>query len=113
MRSLVGLLLIASVLYLGLQVLPAYVANVRLEEAINDTAYALSRALPEAEARQRVVAEARALDIDLSPEQVTVQKFNNEGFVRADYTVHVALPVYPLDLHFQPASRNRKWSPGF
>ena len=113
MRSFLGLLMIASAIYLGSQLGPAYVNNVRLEEAINDTAHALGRTLPEAEARERVVAEARALEIELSPEQVMVEKINSEGFVSAYYTVHVALPVHPLELHFQPASRNRRAGAGF
>lgn len=115
MRSFLGLLLILVTVYVGFQLVPAYVANLRLEESIDDTAHALSRAVPptDDEARTWVVADARALDIELRPSQVEVRRINNEGIVWADYTVHVDFPVHPVDLHFQPASRNRKMMPSF
>lgn len=115
MRSFLGLLLILVTVYVGIQIGPAYVANLRLEEFIDDTAHALSRPIPpsEEETRRWVLAEARALNIDLSPQQIMVRRFNNEGVIWADYTVHVDFPLHPMDLHFQPSSRNRKTLQGF
>lgn len=115
MRSFFGLLLILMTIYVSTQLAPVYVANFRLEESIDNAAHTFSRALPptEDEARKWVLAEARSLDIDLSPEQVVVRRWNNEGFIWADYTAHVNLLTRPVDLHFKPASRNRKALPGF
>jgi hypothetical protein len=115
MRSFFGLLLVSVALYVTAQLAPPYLANLRLEEAIDDTARAFSRVLPptEDEARARVVAEARALAIELDPRQVEVRRTEHETIVWADYTVRVRFPLYPLELHFQPASHNRQALPGF
>ena len=115
MRSFFGLLLILLTIYVGTQFVPVYVANFRLEESIDDTAQAFSRPFPptEDEARKWVLAEARALDIDLNPEQVVVHRRYTEGVIWADYTVHVTLLSHPVDLHFQPASHNRRMVQGF
>jgi hypothetical protein len=115
-RSLVGLLVVLSTIYVGSLVLPAYIANFRLEEAINDVAGELSRNLPatetEEDARSHILAEARALDIALTPQQVEVRRIRNEGVAWADYTVRLDFPVHPVDLHFQPASRSKKSAMG-
>jgi protein involved in polysaccharide export with SLBB domain len=33
-----------------------------------------------------------------------------EVLVWGDYTVHIDLPIYPVDLRFQPASKSKKRS---
>lgn len=101
-------------MYVGSQVVPAYVANLRLEEFIDDAAHDLSRNLSPniEETRDRIVLEARALDISLKQDQVGVRRVGTEGYAWADYTVHLNLPVHPFDLHFQPASRNSKGAAG-
>jgi hypothetical protein len=114
LRSVCGLLLVVLTMYVGSQIVPAYMANVRLAEAIDDAAHDLSRNLSpnEEETRDRIVLEARALDIKLKPEQVGVRRVQNEGVAWANYTVHLDFPVHPVDLHFQPASRNSKLAGG-
>ena len=59
---------------------------------------------PEDAIRDEIFKKAQELDIPIAKEQIKVQRVGvaNAGSVSIDapYTVHVDLPGYPLDLHF-------------
>jgi len=62
--------------------------------------------------RDAVFKKAQDLEIPLTREQIKVQRTGSgQGSgtvsIEADYSVHVDLPGYPLDLHFAPSSRNK------
>jgi hypothetical protein len=61
--------------------------------------------------RTDVLRKAKALDLALEPNQVTVQRINTPGiaavYVAADYSVPINLPGYSFDLHFTPDSGNK------
>ena len=50
--------------------------------------------------REAVIKKARVYDINLSPEQVRVEVDGRDTRISTNYTVRVAFPVYPIDLHF-------------
>lgn len=101
---------LVACVYTAWQVFPSFLANYELEKTIDTAARfgAMDGRQSEEELRDRIVREARALHIDLQPEQVYVQRIPNDVLIWGDYTVHVDLPVHPLDLHFQPMSQSKK-----
>jgi hypothetical protein len=52
--------------------------------------------------------KARELDIPLADKQLKVTRSGAEVAISAEYTIHVDLPLYPVDLHFAPASKNKR-----
>ena len=62
----------------------------------------------EEELRKNILRQARELHVELQPNQLFVQRVMNDVLIWGDYTVHVDVPVYPFDLHFQPMSKSKK-----
>ncbi len=109
LKALFGLLVVVAVFYLGYKVMPPYFANYQFQDVIkNETDMNSYSQKSEQEIKDSVVKKARELDIPLTSEQVTVQRSGPELAISADYTVHIDIPVYPFDLHFTPASKNKK-----
>jgi hypothetical protein len=110
LRSLFGLFLVFAILYGGVKILPHYVANFQLESDLDDVARtgATNAKITDDELRQNVIRQAQALGIPLTEEQVLIEHIPGDVFVSGEYTVHVDLLLYPLDLHFHPMSRNKK-----
>jgi hypothetical protein len=110
LRSWMWIFILAASAYTALRVFPSYMANYELEKTIDTAARfgAMDRQLSEQELHDRVLVEARTLHIDLQPEQLYVQRIPNDVLIWGDYTVHVDLPVHPLDLHFQPMSKSKR-----
>jgi hypothetical protein len=110
LRSWIWIFVVVASAYTAWQVFPSFMANYELERTIDTAARfgAMDRELGEEALRNRVLLEARSLHIDLQPEQVYVQRIPNDVLIWSDYTVHVELPVHPLDLHFQPMSKSKR-----
>jgi hypothetical protein len=51
------------------------------------------------------------MEIPITKDQIKVHRVGTSGngsiSINVDYTVHVNLPGYPLDLHFNPSTDNR------
>ncbi len=112
LKSLLGLCILGSALYAAWLVFPVYFANYQLEDAMDSAARFgyMDRSKTDQDIRDSVLKEARSLNIPIQPEQIQVQRTGTELLVWGDYTVHVDMPVHPFDLHFQPASKNKKRS---
>jgi hypothetical protein len=112
LQSLFGLLVIVVVLYGGWKVVPLYVANYELEDAM-DSAARLGGSNDKAtddDLRNLVLREAASLNIPINGEHVVIEHAGFEVYVSGDYTAQVEIPVYPFGLHFQPMSRNKRRS---
>jgi len=61
--------------------------------------------------REAVFRKAQDLEIPVTKEQIKVQRLGGPGsggvMIETDYTIHVDLPGYPMDLHFHPQSKNK------
>lgn len=110
LRSVVGLLVVIACVYATWKVLPSYLANYELEQTIDTAARfgALDLSKSEEELRANVLRQARELHVELQPNQLYVQRVMTDVLIWGEYTVHVDLPIYPFDLHFQPMSRSKK-----
>jgi Domain of unknown function (DUF4845) len=111
-KLLVGIGVILAVILIGIQVLPPYMNNYQFQDALNNEALAATYTTKsEDEIREIAYKSAKENDIPIKPEQIKVVRSGGMGtgtlVIEADYTVHVDLPVYPLDLNFKASSRNK------
>jgi hypothetical protein len=61
--------------------------------------------------RDSLLKKAQDLDVPIAKEQIKIQRSGVPGAgslsIDAPYTVQVNLPGYPLELHFEPSTRNK------
>jgi hypothetical protein len=108
-KALFGVFVVVAMMFVAYKVLPPYFANYQFEDIVDNEAKMNSyNQKSEQEIRDGIVKKARDLDIPLTSEQVKVQRMGTELEISADYTVHIDIPVYPFDIHFTPASKNKR-----
>lgn len=108
---LVALGVIAVGVYVGFQLVPPFFANYQFQDAIQNEAVLESYTTKtEDEIRSTIYKKAQELEIPIREDQINVQRGAMGGSgslaISVTYTVHVALPYYPLDLEFRPASKS-------
>jgi hypothetical protein len=112
MKLVLGFGVIVAFFYGAWMIIPPYFANYQFEDQIkNEALNSTYSTRSEDDIRNTILKQARDLEIPVTREQVKVQRTGNMGtgsiLIDVDYTVHVALPGYPLDLHFHPTTSNR------
>ena len=103
---------LAVAVYVSAEVIPPYFANYEFQDTLDTEArmgtYSTKGDEP---IRDAVFKRAQDLEIPVTREQIKVQRTGMGGtstvVIETDYTVHVDLPGYPMDLHFHPESKNR------
>ncbi len=107
-----GLMLIVVVVYLLVVLAPPYFNEYQFEDVLRTEAQMNTYSTKsEEEIRESVFKKAQQLDIPIAKESIKVVRTGpqNAGSVSIDapYVVHVNLPAYPLDLTFNPSTRNK------
>lgn len=112
-KAIVGVLIIAAAFYGVSQVVPPELSNYSFTDDLKDIAM-MGGANPhttDQDLLNQVIKRAGDHNIQLTPEQVTVQRVGSPGapavYVAADYSVPVNLPGYSFTLHFTPSSGNK------
>ena len=111
-KLVLTLALLAIGVYVGAEVIPPYFANYQFQDAIDTEArLATYSTKTEDSMRDSIFKQAQNLEIPVTRDDIKVQRTGSQGsgsvFIETDYTVHVDLPGYPLDLHFHPATKNK------
>jgi hypothetical protein len=111
-KMFLGIFVIVGGLYASIKVVPPYFANYQFQDAIKDEAVRDSYSpKSEDEIRQTIFKKAQELEIPLSLENnhVTRQgnQFSGTVIIHAAYMVHVDIPGYPMDLHFDASTENK------
>jgi hypothetical protein len=105
LKTVILLLVVASAIYVGAKVVPAYVANSRLQDKMWEEArFAQANRLSEEQVRDAIHREAQSLDIPIRPEDIHVEIGQRGTLINANYTVAVDLHVYQFTLNFAPTS---------
>ncbi len=110
LRALLGLLLIVGAFYVAYKLIPPYFNNYQFQDAIETEARENTFSgypKTEEDIRTRVFKKAQELDVPLRPEQIQISKDATGYVISADYTVHVDMPVFPMDLQFHASSRKK------
>ncbi|MFZ0284064.1 MAG: hypothetical protein WAL32_02440 [Terriglobales bacterium] len=106
-----GIFLIVGSVILGAELVPVYYANYEFKDIISTEATLQTYTTkPESEIQDTIYKKAQELQIPLSKDQIKVARHGYTGTgslsIRAPYVVHVDLPGYPVDLHFDPSTDN-------
>jgi hypothetical protein len=108
----IGIFVIVAGVYLGAILVPVYYSNYQFSDDIKTEATLETyTAKPEDAIRDAIYKKAVGLDIPLSKDQIKVQRHGTQGTgsltISAPYTVHLDLPGYPVDLHFDASTENK------
>jgi archaellum component FlaF (FlaF/FlaG flagellin family) len=111
-KMFVGIFVIVGGLYVAYKVVPPYMSNYQFQDAVKDEATRDSYTpKSDAEIKAAVLKKAQELDVPLTEDGITVEKqgsqFNGTVIIRCPYVVHVDLPGYPFDLHFDASTTNK------
>ena len=111
-KMFLGLFVIAAAFYISAKLVPPYFDNYQFTDAVKDEATRDSYSTKtEDEIRKAIFKKAQEYDIPLTQDEIGVQRtglqFNGTVVVKAVYVVHVDLPGYPVDLHFDASTQNK------
>ena len=112
-KAIAGFLAIVALVYAGFQIIPPELSNYSFQDDLRNIAMVGGANLRQTDQElvEAVIKKAQEHDIQLTPEQVTVQRIGTQGmlsvYVAADYNVPVNLPGYSFNLHFTPSSGNK------
>jgi hypothetical protein len=108
LKSIFGLLLLLVGGFVLYKVFPAYWDDFKLGRMLEEQAITFTYTnKSESEIAKTIAEKATELDVPLTPEQVTVLRGAGDLTITAEYSVHVDLPLYPLDLNFKTSSKNK------
>jgi hypothetical protein len=111
-KVFVGLFLIGSALYMGVMLIPPFWGNYEFQDAIRTEATMQTYTTkPEADIRDSMYKKAQEYGIPVEKEQIKVMRTGSQGSgsitITVPYTVHVDVPGYPFDLHFNASTSNQ------
>ncbi len=104
-----GFATIGVMLYLSYMLVPPYFHNYQFEDAIvTEAKFASYSQKSEEQIRDDIMAKARESGVDITREQIKVVKTPTEASIEVNYVVHVDIPFHPVDLTFNPSSKNKQ-----
>jgi hypothetical protein len=107
-----GLFVIVGGVYVSAKIIPPYFENYQFQDAIKDEAIRDTYAAKsETDIRATLFRKAQDLNIPIAEDGIQVQRqgmqINGSISIHAPYVVHIDLPGYPLDLHFDASTENK------
>jgi hypothetical protein len=112
-KLVLGFLVVVGIAYCAFQIAPVEMANYSFADDLKQVAL-VGGSMPsktDDDLRNMVILKAKDHDIQLTPEQVTVQRIGTPGspavYVAVDYSTTVNLPGYSYTFHFTPTSGNK------
>ena len=104
--------LLAMGVWVSAELIPPVFSNYELQDTLDTEARLGTYSTKGDEViRDAVFRKAQDLELPLSKDDIKVQRTGAMGSgsvsISTDYTVHVDLPGYPMDLHFHPESKNK------
>lgn len=111
-KLILGLFVIVVAIYLGVELVPPYYTNYELQDAINNEALmATNSGKTEDAVQESVFKQAQQLGLEISRDDIKVARtgtqFSGSVTIEVQYIVHVNVPGYPFDLHFDPVASNK------
>lgn len=112
MKMAAGIFVMVASIYLIAVLAPPFFSNYQFEDAIRTEAQMDTyNTKTEDQIRDAVFKKAQELDVPVTREQIKVQRSGVTGTgsisIEAPYIVHISVPGYPLDLNFDPSTRNK------
>ena len=112
MKMVFGILIIVGAVILIATLAPPYFSNYQFQDALKtESQMSTYTTKTEDVIRDEVFKKAQDMDIPITREQIKVVRNGVVGTgtvdIEASYIVHVNLPGYPMDLHFDASARNK------
>ena len=112
LKMIGGIFVMVASVYLIAVLGPPFFSNYQFEDAIRTEAQMDTyNTKTEDQIRDSVFKKAQDLDVPVTREQIKVQRSGVTGTgsisIEAPYIVHVSVPGYPVDLNFDPSTRNK------
>ena len=110
-KAIFGVFTMVAVVVLCAMLIPPFFANYQFQDEIEtDARLATYTSKTEDTIREEILKKATELEIPVTKDQIKVKRSGQQGTgtvaVEVNYSVHVNLPMYPLDLTFNPATKN-------
>jgi hypothetical protein len=104
--------LLGGLVYVGAEVIPPYFANYEFQDTLdNEARIGTYSTKGDDVIREAVFKRAQELELPIAKEQIKVQRTgplgNGSVVIETDYSVHLDLPGYPMDIDFHPHSKNK------
>jgi len=112
MKMVFGIMIIVGAVILIATLAPPYFSNYQFQDALKtESQMSTYTTKTEDVIRDEVFRKAQDMDIPITREQIKVVRNGVVGTgtvdIEASYIVHVNLPGYPVDLHFDASARNK------
>src|SRR5690242_18305770 len=109
LKALTGIMIVVSAFYICCNMIPPYLYNYQLQDALDDIARKNSyTSLSEDDIKKQVITKAESENIPLKEDQVTVTRGRDGVGISVKYHVHVDMVVHPVDLDFTASSINKR-----
>ena len=107
LKTIIGLAILAAIVYAGFKIIPAYIDNFQLEDAMKTEARFgfVNRKSPE-EVRDTIYKKVQELQIPAGRDDIRVELVGNGMRITVTYTVVIDLFGRHLELNFKPTSDN-------
>ena len=103
--------LLAGLVFVSAEVIPPYFSNYEFQDTLESEARLGTYSTKGDDViRDAVFKRAQDLEIPITKEQIKIQRIGPGGngvMIETDYTVHIDLPGYPMDVHFHSQSKNK------
>jgi hypothetical protein len=110
LKAMFGIALIVAALLVVTKLVPPYFHNYQIEDIMADEARINTYTAKPAEAmKDSVYRKCQEFEIPVTRDQVNVLRDGQSVTIWMDYTVHVDLPGYPMDLQFHPSTKNKTY----
>lgn len=108
-KALASIGIVGALVYVAFLLTPPYFNNYQFQDAIESEArLATYGQKSEQEIRDLIAKHAKEYDIPITSDQIQVQRSGSEVVISCKYTVHVDIPGYPMDLKFEPGTKNKR-----
>lgn len=106
LRIAAAALILVVLAVLGARLLPIYLNNMQLQSYVEEITHtAEGRTRPDDALRTDVLDKAASLALPVKASDVHIKRSEDSVRIDVRYIVHVAFPMYTVDLHFYPGSR--------
>jgi hypothetical protein len=104
--------LMGGMVYVGAELIPPYFSNYEFQDTLdNEARLGTYSTKGDDVIREAVFKRAQELELPISKEQIKIQRTgplgNGSVLIETEYSVHLDLPGYPMDLEFHPHSKNK------
>jgi len=109
LKGLIFLGIVAAGVYVGWNMIPPYFNNYQLQDDLDDIARRNSYTQTNEDGvKQIVITKAKADDVTLKDENITVTRGPDGLGISVHYRVHLDMVVRPVDLDFTANSLNKR-----